>query len=163
MEDPEDTFREFCMLIAFLLVGMALVGSGCQPTVRDKAVYQAEIAFIEAAAEEQVERGIALIDAACKCEYLMGERFFTTEECEDLADTILVIQYRLKYHTEFMRYLGGIHAKRPPKNPPKIPETNSLCPKKNGLFGVPMPLPEELDYDGGARDSGTGNRDGGVR
>jgi len=160
MKDQEDVFREFCIILAFLLVGMVLLGSGCAPSVRDKAVYQAEIAFVEDAAEEQVERGIALINSMCKCEYMMGERFFTTEVCADLAETILVVQYRLKYHTEFMRYLGGINAKRPPKNPPEVPETNSLCPQKNGLFGKPMSLPEELCYDGGVGDSGA---DGGRR
>lgn len=115
--------RELLILLSFTLIIIS-----CGPAVRDKDVYKAEIDFMEAAASEQVERGIALIDAMCKCESVMGERGFATAECRDLAETILVVKYRMKYHLVFMEYLGGISDRRPPKMPPEIPETNSLCP-----------------------------------
>jgi len=111
---------------------------GCGPAVRDSEVYSAEIDFVEAAAEEQVVRGTALLNVACKCEEVMGQVGFVTTECHDLAETILVVKYRIKYHTEFMRYLGGIHDKRPPKDPPEIPDPSTLC-KWGG-----NPSPEEI-------------------
>lgn len=121
-------FRELCVLVAMLLV--VITFWSCGPSVRDSDVYSAEIEFVEAASEEQVERGIALIKATCRCESMMGQRGFTTVECRELAQTILVVQHRMNYHTAFMRYLGGISEDRPPKEPPEIPETFTLCPEE---------------------------------
>ena len=122
---------------------LAFTFLGCGPAVRDKEVYGAEIDFMDAAATEQVENGIALINEACKCESVAGINGFVTEACQDLAQTIVVVRARMQYHTQFMRYLGGISKTRPPEEPPEVPDPNTVCP------GVvePPPLPESQDED----------------
>lgn len=133
-------FRELCFLI--LLFFVVILISHCGPAVRDKEVYEAEVDFVEAAAAEQVERGIALINKACRCETVMGQRGFTTVECQELAQTILVVKNRMSYHTAFMRYLGGISEERPPQEPPTVPMVNVLCPED------PPPVPDEATVYG---------------
>lgn len=113
----------------FLLL-LVLSFCGCKsPVVRDAQVYAAELDFVDAAAKEQVERGKAIIEKTCVCSEVMGTVGFETRECRDLAETILVVEARMSYHTEFMRYLGGLTDERPPKDPPKVPDTNTLCPE----------------------------------
>jgi len=137
-------FREKLMFVIFTFIIFC-----CTPAVRDPKVYRAEIDFMEAAATEQVERGITLIGEYCTCESVGGVRGFVAASCQDLAETILVVQYRMKYHTEFMRYLGGVSTRRPPKDPPEVPDTNTLCP--DAPVEVPVRDPKALDDlpDGG--------------
>lgn len=141
--------RELNALLVLLVVLLSVLTmlTGCGPAVRDKKVYRAEIDFMEAAASEQVERGIALIDSVCKCEEIADTKGFVTTECHELAETILVVKYRTRYHTEFMRYLGGISNRRPPEDPPEVPETSTLCP--DIPIDVPMRAPDELEGDAG--------------
>jgi hypothetical protein len=128
-----------------ILAILALIIFGCGASVRDPKVYEAEIEFMEAAAGEQVARGMAVIEEYCVCDEVAGAKGFTSEECHNLAETILVVKYRMRYHTEFMRYLGGLSKRRPPKDPPEVPETSALCPGGEPLPEVPMREPEELD------------------
>ena len=138
-----------------ILVFLTIFLSTCGPAVRDKKVYEAEIDFMEAAAAEQVGRGIALIDEACKCEEIAGVKGFVTKPCQELAETILVVKYRMAYHTAFMRYLGGIDDRRPPKEPLDVPDTNALCPGGDPLPEIPVRPPEKLDDLEDEADAGT--------
>ena len=107
----------------FILV---LVLLGCRSySIRDAAVYEAEIDFIVASASDTVKHGVAAINKFCSCEG--GE--WATEECADLAETVVVLKYRAKYHAAFMLYLGGISNRQPPKEAPEIPDSTDLCPK----------------------------------
>ena len=118
--------RVFCGLfaVAFLCSFLGCGGSA----IRDKEVYKAELAFIESATIEQVERGISLINNVCVCEKV-GDlpAQFTNKECLDLAQTIVVVRARMRYHLDFMEYLGGMSDTRPPETPPDIPSSNDLC------------------------------------
>lgn len=118
-----------CFFFAFFsIMALCAFASGCGgSSVRDLETYSAEIVFIENASLEQVERGIALIKAECRCQTEAGIQHFTTKECFELAETVLVIKHRMLYHTSFMKYLGGMDAKRPPATPPPVPEPDSLC------------------------------------
>lgn len=122
--------RELFYLLILTLLAQIIIA--CGPVVRDKKVYEAEIGFIMDASDEQVERGLAVIGEYCKCEEVAGVKGFTTESCQNLAETILVVQTRMKYHTAFMRYLGGLSKKRPPEIPPDVPEANTLCSENAG-------------------------------
>lgn len=141
----ERTFAEdamskwvFCAVIATILV------AGCKKAaVRDASVYKAELDFIDAAAEEQVERGKALIASSCKCVEIEGVKAFGTRACSELAETILVIEARMGYHTDMMRFLGGLTDKRPPEESPEIPEPETLCPYTPPPAPVREPVPEE--------------------
>ena len=121
------------------ILGFAILS--CGPAIRDKEVYGAEVDFMDAVAEEQIEHGIALINESCKCETIAGISGFVTEACQDLAQTIVVVQSRMKYHTSFMRYLGGLTKTRPPKEPPEVPDTNTLCPSAT-VPVIPAEIPE---------------------
>ncbi len=112
-----------------LAVLLFLLLAGCGGSaIRDLKTYAAEVDFIDHAANEQVERGIALMKASCKCEVYgdLGPQF-VTKECTALAETIQVVRARMKYHTDFMRYLGGLIDERPPEKPPEVPGANELC------------------------------------
>ena len=117
-----------------ILIVLVLSFAACKEVVvRDAEVYKQEIDFIESASAEQVERGKALIKSECTCQQpVEGINVFETPQCDKMAETVLVIEARMSYHTDFMRYLGGLSEKRPPKNPPEVPETNSLCPDSVG-------------------------------
>lgn len=113
-----------------ILVLVVLSFCGCKSVaIRDAKVYSAELDFVDAAVDEQVERGKALIAKECRCSEVMGTVGFETKECQELAETVLVIEARMRYHTAFMRYLGGISEERPAKEAPKVPDTGMLCPK----------------------------------
>jgi len=114
--------------LVFLIICISFMAISCRDTVvRDANVYKNELEFVDAASDEQVERGKALIAEQCECSEIAGVKGFTTRACGEMAETVLVIEARMKYHTSFMRYLGGISDKRPAKEPPVIPATNSLC------------------------------------
>jgi hypothetical protein len=135
------------VLLTVLFVHFNVVS--CGPAVRDKNVYEAEIEFMEAAADEQVERGIALIEKSCTCEAVAGVKGFSTEECQNLAETILVVKTRMEYHTAFMRFLGGLSDERPPEEPPEIPETNTLCPATLPEVPLKPPVLDDFPSDAG--------------
>jgi hypothetical protein len=115
---------KFMML--FLVIGF-LFGVACHPVVRDAKVYRAELDFVDAASEETVARGKAVIASSCACEEIQGVKVFSKAECRDLAETILVVEARMGYHTAFMRFLGGVSKTEPPKDPPNVPEPETLC------------------------------------
>ncbi len=113
-----------------LVIGLFLFSlMGCGGSaIRDTGTYAAEVDYVDHASAEQVERGIALIKASCKCEaYGVLAPQFVTKECAEMAETIQVVRARTKYHTDFMRYLGGLTEVRPPKTPPPVPGTSELC------------------------------------
>lgn len=119
-----------CNYLVICAIVASLFAIGCKDVVvRDAKVYRAELEFVDAAATEQVERGKAIIEAECTCEEVVGIKGFATKECQDLAETVLTIEARMTYHTNFMRYLGGLSEKRPPKEPPPVLDTNTLCPE----------------------------------
>lgn len=113
----------------FILIVSVLFAVSCkQVVVRDPDVYKAELDFIDSAADEQVQRGKALIEVMCKCVEVEGVKAFETRQCHDLAETVLVVEARIGYHTDFMRYLGGLSDTRSPVDPPEIAEPTTLCP-----------------------------------
>jgi len=118
-----------CNYLLICAILATLFAIGCKDVaVRDAKVYKAELEFVDAASDESVTRGKAVITTECTCETVMDITGFATPECNDLAETILTIEARMAYHTNFMRYLGGLSDKRPPKDPPDVPDTNTLCP-----------------------------------
>ena len=123
----------------WVMAAVLFVAASCDKVaVRDATVYKAEVDFVSAASEETIENGKAVIEKFCFCK----DGAWTTVECEHLAETVVVLQARMAYHTSFMLYLGGMSEERPAKDPPEIPENASLCP--SSLTDVPMKLPVEL-------------------
>lgn len=110
------------------VLGTSVLASGCKrPAVvlRDPEVYQAEIAFLQMALEQDtllLEHHLA--DGSCSCE----DGAWTTVECEDTALNVLVIRHRLGWHVDMMHYLGKLSDERPPAEPPDVPDPASLCP-----------------------------------
>lgn len=116
-------------LVISIMVYLAIASIGCQGkiVVRDAKVYKAELEFFDAASREVSERAQAIIDLKCECEEVAGTKGFITRECQQLAETILVLKARMGYHTNMMRHLGGLIEERPPKDPPEVPEPSTLC------------------------------------
>ncbi len=116
----------------FLLCCFALAVVGCsKPAIREATVYKAEIDFVDAATQEVVERGKAVLDTQCVCvEPVEGIKTFKTQECSQLAETVLVLDARMKYHTDYMRFLGGVSDVRPEGDAPDVPDVGTLCEGK---------------------------------
>jgi hypothetical protein len=113
----------------FVLLVLVLSLFGCNKSVvRNKSVYREELNFIDAASDETVMNGKALIASMCECSEIEGVKGFTTAECRNLAETVLVVEARVKYHTNMMRFNSGLIEERPSEDPPEVPETNTLCP-----------------------------------
>jgi len=111
--------------VLLLLAGMVFFAVACvKVAVRDAAVYKAEVDFVAAASDEAVTNGKALLEASCAC----VDGRWTTDACGDMAETVVVLESRMGYHTKFMLFLGGVTKTRPPEDPPEIPESTSLCP-----------------------------------
>jgi hypothetical protein len=103
--------------------------TGChQAAVRDANVYSAEIDFVDAAIREVAERGRLLIERQCQCVSVDGVKAFLQRECYEMAETVLVLEARMVYHTAFMRYLGGLSEDKPGDAPPDIEDPVTLCP-----------------------------------
>lgn len=118
--------RQVLMFLILLIVSMTLVSlvSCTKYVVREQPVYKAEVDFVTAASAEAVEHGKALVSAECTCR----DGVWTTSECADMGETIVVLESRMAYHAAFMLYLGGLTDKRPAEEPPEIPDSTSLCP-----------------------------------
>lgn len=112
--------RIFCVLFVIVFVG-------CGSAIRDGKVYGEELDFFDAVFEEQTRTGKAIIGESCKCSEVSGVYGFETKACQELADTVLVIESRMRYHTDFMRYLGGLSDDRP-NELLNVPEASTLCP-----------------------------------
>lgn len=118
----------FFMVVMCMAVVSFAVGCKSKIVIRDAKVYKAELDFVEAATEEMVERGEALIAESCVCEEkIVGVPMFIESECHKLAETVLVLKARMKYHLSMMRHLGGLQEERPPKEPPSVSEPSTLC------------------------------------
>jgi len=112
----------------FVLLVLVLSLFGCNTVVRNKSVYREELNFIDAASDETVVNGKALIASMCECSEIEGVKGFATVECQNLAETVLVVEARVKYHTNMMRFNSGLIEERPSEDPPEVPDTNTLCP-----------------------------------
>lgn len=108
-------------LLTLLAVGL----TGCKSyVVRDGKTYTAELAWFEQAGSETAELSAEMVEKNCECE----DGAFTDPVCEDLADNIVTIRARMKWHVEMARHNAQLTEERPPKEPPEIPPAESLCP-----------------------------------
>ncbi len=118
-------------LFAWTVIIIA-IAIGCGVALREPSVYEAEVDFIDAVGDEVVRSGREVITAECECRSVEGDLYFSTRQCADLAEALVVTMTRLGYHTDFMRFLGGINDERPTEKPPIIPEATTLCPQSDG-------------------------------
>lgn len=136
----QDSFGLFSFTVAVLVLII-----GCGASIRDPGVYGAELDFIDVATEDVVRNGEAMIAAECECVEDGGTLRFGTLQCAELSETLVVLKARMKHHTAFMRFLGGINEERPTEEPPIIPDATTLCPQNDGGIGGTG------DVDGGAK------------
>ncbi len=132
--------RAILMLVCTMLV---LALTGCTKyVVRDPAVYQTELNQYDAWATKQAALLKGFVGLHCTCD--SGK--FTTKRCADSADFILTIEARHEWHKAMSLHLAGITEDRPPKVPPKIPASSTLCPAPAPAAAAPAeghaPAPE---------------------
>jgi|GEM_PF-1354115 len=133
------------VFVLLLCVSTLFVACPGQMVVRDASVYKAEVDFMDDASAEQVKHAIVVLREHCECE----DGRWTTRACENLAETTIVMQVRMPYHVEYMRYLAGITDEQPSEDPPEIPSSETLCPEER-LTDIEVPVREDLrDEDGG--------------
>jgi hypothetical protein len=116
--------QKVIVLLMVVTVALLFTGGHCHKVIRDEAVYRTELDFLEQLATQQAILLTGFIKGNCSC--IEGK--FTTEPCQKTADTVLVVQSRVKWHKDMMLYNAGLLKERPPKDPPAIPEAKTLCP-----------------------------------
>ena len=120
-------------LLTLLLLALVvpLVGAGCGDyVVRDEVVYKTELNFMEQTAFQPADKLVEWINLSCKC----AEGKFIEPNaalCKASAKLVVVVKARVPYHKAMMLYNASITEKRPPKDPPAVPETSTLCPGGN--------------------------------
>jgi hypothetical protein len=119
------------MLTLVVLVPLMTAGSCHQAVVRDKVVYETELNFWEQASVQTADALAEFIASSCACD---AEQKFTTDVCEKAAKKVLVVRTRVPYHHQMALYNAGLLPKgeRPPKEPPEVPPTSTLCPVTDG-------------------------------
>ena len=111
-------------LLSILL--LALVFTGCtEYIVRDTVVYQTELNQYDAWATTQAALLKGFMATSCTCDAAMK---FVDPACAASADFVLTIEARHEWHKAMSLYLAGISDTRPPKVPPVIPASSTLCP-----------------------------------
>lgn len=115
--------RTILTLLGLFMV-LALVGC-TKHVVRDKVVYQTELNQYDAWATKQAALLKGFVAEHCTCD---AAQKFTTKPCRDSADFILTIEARHEWHKAMSLHLAGITEERPPKDPPEIPASSTLCP-----------------------------------
>lgn len=110
----------------FLVLALLLMGASCghNAVVRDTAVYKTELNFLEQAALQNAEALKGFINNHCTC----TDGDFTDEKCLAAAKKVLVVEARVPWHKAMMLYNARLLEERPPKDPPEVPETGTLCP-----------------------------------
>lgn len=91
--------------------------------VRDREVYQAELAFFQFGMEEQADLLEAFLGDCCTCR----EGRWVDPVCEEAAQNVLVIRHRLGWHVSMMLYNANLSDERPAAEPPVVPESYTLC------------------------------------
>lgn len=113
-----------CFFVVFLLHG------GCtRYIVRDTVTYQTELNQYDAWAVQQAALLKGFMAETCTCD---TKQVFTTQECRDAADFVMTIEARSEWHKAMSLYLAGINGERPPREPPAIPPSSTLCPAIEG-------------------------------
>lgn len=114
------------LILSFSALLVVLALAGCTKyVVRDTAVYQTELNQYDAWATKQAALLKGFLSEHCVCD---AEKKFTTKPCADAADFVLTIEARAEWHKAMSLFLAGITEDRPPKDPPVIPPSSSLCP-----------------------------------
>ena len=119
------------MKLAALAVSTALLFTtacaGNQKICREQNTYLQEIVFIEMATLQSVEKNLYFLNTACSCS---GSDWSgpNADECRETAKAVAVINARLKYHPDLMRYNAGIEGIERPTVKPKVAEHYTLCP-----------------------------------
>lgn len=141
--------KRWILPVAILVLVPILMGSSCNQTVvRDENAYKAELELMSQMSMQSAASLKKLIALECACEN--GK--FTTKDCEKAADLVLVIETRLPWHKAMSLYNAGITKERPPKDPPKIPAIETLCPEPPPA--APAPEPESAPEAAPATEGG---------
>lgn len=112
------------ILFLLLIVMAFVVGCGNPTIVRDENTYKIEVELMAQMSMQSAASMREFVKSDCSCKN--GK--FSTKNCADAADLILVIESRLPWHKAMSFYNAGITDERPSKTPPVIPPTKTLCP-----------------------------------
>jgi len=122
LSKEKDMKRGLLLMLALpVLMAMACGGS----VVRDEMVYKTELNFWEQASVQTADALVGFIGKFCTCD---ADKNFVTDACEEAAKKALVVKARVPYHKAMALYNAGLLKVRPPKTPPVVPETSTLCP-----------------------------------
>lgn len=103
----------------------------CGGIVRDGKVYRTELDFLEQVAMQPTNQLGTFVAATCTC---TDGKFIApvgsilqAEDCEKAAKTILIVKARVPWHKAMMLFNAGLIKDRPPRDPPAVPATSTMC------------------------------------
>jgi hypothetical protein len=106
-----------------ILLVFTLSLAGCSRTVvRDRNVYESEVKLLSQVTKQASDLLAEEIGKQCVC----SGSGFTTPWCQKSAETVIVSQVRVPWHTSMMLYLAGITDEKP-GDVPAFPPVSSLC------------------------------------
>lgn len=114
--------------LTVLLATLCIVGCKRQVVVRDAAVYKNQTKFLQAVADQEADALESLIAKNCTCEGDADALEWSTPECEQAAEVLVIERATVQYRVDMMLYLGGLIEERPSKDAPEIPENTTACP-----------------------------------
>ena len=120
-----------------LLVGILAIctmGASCNESIiRDQVVYETELNFFEKAAMDQAALLEGWVKESCTC----SEGEFSSKQCRESAEAVVVVRARIPWHKAMSRYNAGIDDTAPEAEPPAVPDARTLCPGGNDAGGTP--------------------------
>lgn len=116
-----------------LIPALFLMGCAKKLSLRDAKTYGTEVEFIDRIVWQQNSslNGLIASHCTCKVDDFDGPQWSSTE-CLEAAETSAVVEARWKWHSEMMKYLGGLSEKQPPKDVPAIPTPKEICTRWGG-------------------------------
>jgi len=117
----------------FVLLAIAVALPACKKpiaSIRNPDVYANEIDFNNMVQDQAVAHLRYWIEVNCSCNDVPEWTGDHAEQCEKTAKHIAVVEARQEYHSHLMEFNGSLREDRPPKEPPEVPESTTLCPEK---------------------------------
>lgn len=110
---------------------MALSFTACKRnvTVRDAKVYKAQAKYMKTVSDQQAEALETFINAHCKCTGDADAPKWSSVECEEAAEILVIQRATVQYRFDMMMYLGSLSEERPSEEVPEIPPNTSVCPQ----------------------------------
>ena len=113
-----------------LLVCLGLSGCLSKHVVRDRQAWETEAAFVNNLVKAEQRAIESLMKRSCTCTNVDETLKWIDTDCEDAAETLVVVRARWAWHYQMMLFNAGV-AETQPGQEPVIPANTALCEEMN--------------------------------